>query len=787
MENTYNIIHVDFKGERIAQKYNLWQYDYNQILQISGLSLPATVEIHFSLTGNTGETETRVATTKNGITQVQIPNELLRNDGKSGNYSIFAFIYVVDEDSGNTEYEIILHVKSRPAPGEIGEDPEEKRILDEAVEMVNQAADRAEAAERGASDQAAAAEQSKTDAAESAETAKKYLAETEEVKEETVKELTELSESVKTVIADGEESIAEKQTIAEKSITDHTDTEIARLDRETQASEERLTETIRTANNTAEAVENTASEARRAKESLDASVRDATETRETVAASVRTANAAKKNLEQSTADANVAKTALDKTIQSADDQNASLGEKIETSKQLKTDLQTAGEKAVQDIQTAGSEQLGKMQAVAEEFTADREQIVTNKEDIGSLKEDLSNKITKLYASNQGETHITDSDNGKIQDMVLYGKSEQNQYKGINLLPTDISYLEITEVLIPKKTRIFWATDGTPARGGNFKFYNEDKTQETWFGVDKGKTAMTITMNIDAKYMQFLIPKDQSVKICLGIGDDPVYEPYTGGQPSPSPDYPQEIKSVVNPTVKVSSEDETESQTVQIPYTFNAIPVSSGGNVTIGKQQYISDYLDIEKGKLYRKVKRLNLKDVDVISIGHGFHSNGNGYLALSIENVGKEKLAISNRYKSSTWTTKSGYVYVPNVNSIILVDDRFTDKQTAIKLVQDTYVIYTLSTPTEEDLSLEQIKSLKSLSTNYPVTNITVGSEELDGYTVFNYPISMENGWNYVKQQLGDTRDYIYDMDAKAQDIDIQSAEAYVNSEYAVTLTELEA
>lgn len=29
-----------------------------------------------------------------------------------------------------------------------------------------------------------------------------------------------------------------------------------------------------------------------------------------------------------------------------------------------------------------------------------------------------------------------------------------------------------------------------------------------------------------------------------------YEPYTGGQPSPSPDYPQEIKSVVNSTMKV---------------------------------------------------------------------------------------------------------------------------------------------------------------------------------------------------------------------------------------------
>lgn len=411
------------------------------------------------------------------------------------------------------------------------------------------------------------------------------------------------------------------------------------------------------------------------------------------------------------------------------------------------------------------------------------------EPIGSLKEDIGNKITKFYASNQGENHLVDSDNGKIQDMVIYGMSEQTEYKGINLFPPDTNYAEYIEVSIPKGSSIFWATDGSPAPGGNFRFFNEDKTENIWFGVDAGDTSKVLTLSINAKYVQNLtcaVAEFDPSKICLGIGKKPIYEPYTGGIPSPSPDYPQEIKSVVNPTVKVSSEDETESQTVALPYTFNAIPVSSGGNVTIGKQQYISDYLDIEKGKLYRKVKRLNLKDVDATSIGHGFHSNGNGYLSFSVKNVSKEHQPISNRYRGSKWTQISGYTYTPNSNTIVFVDDRFTDEQTAIKLVRDTYVIYTLSTPTEKDLSLEQIKSLKSLSTNYPVTNITVGSEELDGYTVFNYPISMENGWNYVKQQLGDTRDYIYDMDAKAQDIDIQSAEAYVNSEYAVTLTELE-
>ena len=304
------------------------------------------------------------------------------------------------------------------------------------------------------------------------------------------------------------------------------------------------------------------------------------------------------------------------------------------------------------------------------------QIEQNKKDVDSLKEDLSNKITKFYASNQGETHITDSDNGKIQDMMLYGKSSQ---------------------------------DGTP-----------------------------------------------------------------------TPDNPVEIKSVVNPTVKVTNEDGLKVQSVTLNnITLNAVAVSSGGNVTINGQQYVADYVDIEKGILYRKVKRLNLKDTDPTKITHGFHSNGNGYLATRIGNVNKEHRPISNRYKGSEWTDKNGYTYIPNSENIVFVDDRFTDKQTAIKLIQDTYVIYTLSSQTEEDLSLEQIKSLKSLSTYYPTTNISVNSEQLDGYTVFNYPISMANGWNYVKKQLTDNRDYIYDMD-------IQSAEAYVNSEYAVALTELE-
>lgn len=407
--------------------------------------------------------------------------------------------------------------------------------------------------------------------------------------------------------------------------------------------------------------------------------------------------------------------------------------------------------------------------------------------IDSLKEDLSNKITKFYVSNQGETHITDSDNGKIQDMMLYGKSEQNQYKGINLLPADISYLETIEALIPKGTHIFWATDGTPALGGNFRFRNEDSTQETWFGVDAGKTAMTSTINIDAKYIDFLISKDQSVKICLGIGDDPVYEPYTGGQPSPSPDYPQEIKSVVNPTVKVSSEDETESQTVTLPYTLNAIPVSSGGNVTIDGQQYIADYVDVERGKYVQMIQtdkvQSNItwniqKQSKEYSLGYtGLYKNGVPTNKPGMEKTWKSNVGDSSGVWSNAFSFGRSEVFwiVPYEN-----DGNITSDDINAWLVEHPMdIMYPLVEPIETDLTPEENEAFKALVTNYPVTNISVNSEQLDGYTVFNYPMSMANGWNYVKQQLDDNRDYIYDMD-------IQAAEAYVNSEYAVALTELE-
>ena len=492
-----------------------------------------------------------------------------------------------------------------------------------------------------------------------------------------------------------------------------------------------------------------------------------------------------------------------------------------------------------------------------------------KAETNSLKEDLSNKITKFYASNQGETHIADSDNGKITDMVLYGRSEQKQYSGKNLLnptlqttikngvtctangdgtytlngtTTTTTVFDIAQDVSYSSFRLA----GCPVGGAHDASYElQARTDNLIYGYDTGDgknikanenffIRIRINTGINCNNLLF---KPMIVDASLypdATYDD--FEPYVGGQPSPSPDYPQEIKSVVNPTVKVCGENlypgsdligltktyttdfipviihkgkfyfsfDTSSdtsdgryhinakyfdinkelmggngnesiagnnishvsfefdgtkaginhetidlknvsyvkimfgiyattatkityknimisatdsdfepykpiQTVTLPYTLNAIPVESGGNVTIDGQQYIADYVDVERGKLVRMVDSSKLD----------------------------------------------------NTQSIVNKTE------------------WLLAESQEIDLTTEEITAFKALTTYYPTTNISVNSEQLDGYTAFNYPISMANGWNYVKKQLNDNRDYIYDMD-------IQSAEAYVNSEYAVALTELE-
>lgn len=549
----------------------------------------------------------------------------------------------------------------------------------------------------------------------------------------------------------------------------------------------------------------------------------------------------------------------------------------------------------------------------------------------AIEELADKKITKFYASNLGENHLEDSDNGKIQDMFIYGRSEQKQYKGYNLLKdenvivfNDGNYIcsnqkylnEGTIEIVTGETYTF--SLGVVSTDGQIKLFDDSNNLIKSIYISNKRIFTfivpenVVSMSYYAKITTDSTASLEKAKAMLIVGSEELaYEPYVGGIPSPNPDYPQEIRNVLNPSVMIcgknliqcedgkeyklsdttsnfigvlvnysgkintqkgkkytiSFEYETSNpgifrlnafqkvitgnllakdnniksgknkiavtfvaegiikkgwlyiqfrrtiqdelfeitirniqieegeecteyepykeQEVSFPYTLNAIPVSSGGNITIDGQQYISDYIDVENKKLIKMTDSIILKGTEnwqksastdcdkftlvtkdttaMKSFGYCTHF---GVVNVYTNTMGK---ICRNEYSGIVQIVINFGVY----GKITLEDFKNWLSNNNITLT------YVRNDKSEINLTDKEFNSFKNLQTYYPITNICISSEQLDGYTKFNYPLSMKNGWDYIKQQIGDTRDYIYDMD-------LATAEAYVNSEYAVALTELE-
>lgn len=428
--------------------------------------------------------------------------------------------------------------------------------------------------------------------------------------------------------------------------------------------------------------------------------------------------------------------------------------------------------------------------------------------INALKDSVDSKITKFYATNNGDTRLADSDNGKIMDMLIYGKASQEgtptienpidvknvvnptiKLRGSNLLKLDFKQNNnngITLEVVGNKLRFhgtftntyaFFKVKNKPLIKKNTKVslyvdnYN-DHGAFAWLELLSNgninsltKTSPTNTLTGD-NYLN-----------SIGI------ENYNVGD---TVDFTTTI-AVLDNTNKYEPYKE---QTLTLPITLNAVPVSSGGNVTIGGQQYVADYVDVERGKIVIMTKTVHPKEASDISTWSSVKETVSNFRTYA-EGADKKEILSNMMINRAIWADDvigvSGIEYnfidftLPYTTLGIDKSATHEQRNTAINAWlknNDLMFVYILKTPTEEDLTTEQAKALRALKTYYPTTNILVDSSQLKGYTVFNYPISMANGWNYVKSQLNDTRDYIYD-------IDVQSAEAYVNSEYAMALTEL--
>lgn len=612
------------KGETCKEIYSgLWQWDYGQVLRIQGLDLPTAVEIHFSLREKGGEAVTRVGTTKDGVTDVVIPDTMLENNGSAVDYFIYAFIYLTDETSGQTEYKIAMQVKARPKP-EAFDSPEDAELFREAIAAVNAAADRAETAEKEAEGWAHGRE----DMPEKAEDNAKYYADKAAKDAEQTsadrKEVERLVESVSGIDEDvelvrGYKEAAEKA--AENAATS------------AQASEEsrKASETAKTA---AEAAQTKAEEAAR----KTAEDRTAVEQAKTDVEGMKNQVAEDKtSIEQTVSDfgltAQQAVTAINNAGQTQTERVLGAGntavQEIRTAKeQAVQSVEAAGTEQVQAVQAEGTTQIGAVQqkgqevldSIPEDFSTQMEAKLDKNQgeensgkvlvvggdgtvtpgetpikvdstltqsgqaaDAKTTRDTITALAIKNQASGEVPIVITDSAEYQVQDLGMEGRTEQQSMTGAQLLKPPkqleetinevewryeygcvIANGSIGNISTNSDYYICGGLDLYEDSGfepGTYSISAEEIPSEagTFFYIVKSNgailcqlgryvgTTAEIQVEDGEKYRIFYRCSGDSefnnvaFKIMLNSGSEAKpWEPYTGNQPSPNPDYPQEI-------------------------------------------------------------------------------------------------------------------------------------------------------------------------------------------------------------------------------------------------------
>lgn len=410
-------------GEKYAVNYTtLDQYDYGQILRIQGLKLPKTVEVHFSAQETGGTSITRVGVTKDGVTDVLIPDSVLENGDTTQNYSIFAFVYVTDATSGKTEYRAELKVKARPKP-EVPGGGDNPDIFHEAVLEVRKSAEKAEEAQRQAEGWAHGRE----DLPERAEdNAMYYAGKTSEDAKKTAQDRTEVERLVESVsgidkqVAKVEKLSKDAQEAATQAGTSAEQAELHKQAAETASSAAQAaaqeTEADRTSvEKTKETVENLSAQVQKNKESVDKTTQDFTLKAQQALADVNNAGQTQTERVQTagtTAVGNI-KTAQNTATRAVETAKVEAVKAVEAEGTKQTGAVTAeGEKQVQAVQTA-----------AQEIIADREQIQKNETDIAELRQKKSDAIVNTVSGTL--LNVKDSSGTFFEDFSMSGKTTQD--------------------------------------------------------------------------------------------------------------------------------------------------------------------------------------------------------------------------------------------------------------------------------------------------------------------------------------------------------------------------
>lgn len=246
--------------------------------------------------------------------------------------------------------------------------------------------------------------------------------------------------------------------------------------------------------------------------------------------------------------------------------------------EVTTQIQTVGNNQVSNVNNAGATQVNNVQNKGTEVLASIPDTYTELDaSVKQLNEQIRGKapvITESTTIQSGSpTTVTDSAEMPLQGLNVYGKSKQVATAGKNLCSIKSCQLStklVTSDIVPwtKSSQIYYAFDTQNISGAqayiSIKYHDADKnivgsngnttacdgTRKT--GSFNGKYANSGS-DIDLTTIEYIsvqlgLYRDSATPSLIDnimVSDDKnaPFEPYTGGKPSPSPEYPQEIASV----------------------------------------------------------------------------------------------------------------------------------------------------------------------------------------------------------------------------------------------------
>lgn len=368
---------------------------------------------------------------------------------------------------------------------------------------------------------------------------------------------------------------------------------------------------------------------------------------------------------------------------------------------------------------------------------------------------MLNTIAKVAQGNP--TIITDSSSRRLQKLNIYGQSEQDSTTGaqllsLDMLVSDLPYsingvtfsdngdggIKVTGTVTGTATLFFNDMINNLEDGKTYSYNSDTELGRIQVNYNDGTPTdyiRTITVNkskmISIKpYMQYANGSTVNKVLypMLNIGNSvKPFEPYTGGKPSPSPDYPQEIISKEVSEIKVTNgADLSQTITLTEPIALRGLPVTLvDGNIVINAEQYISDCIKEKDGVIgiERNLNELLVSSLGVAGVSQGAHTNGQNYLSCNVGNAYRLTVPLSNRYRGTQFTMNDKCVYVPSAVGFVITDSRFADKETAISIIteEQTKVVYVMNEPTFEPLSEEIQSQYKALKSYYPNTVIQTG------------------------------------------------------------------